>query len=272
MPPTSMKKAIPILSGFVAGLVTIASAVGLFVPHIYHDNLFVASGWRGNDWVTLLVAIPVLVLTTILCSKGSRRAQLIRLGLLYFFIYHYAFYLFGAAFNQLFLIYVGIIVTAGFALICSMLLLDPKEAAPDLSPKSPMKWIGIYMFLVAAGLTFVYTSQSIAFVTSGKLPEIVIKTGLATNAVFALDFLLVIPIFASSAVMLWQRKPHGYVLASIANVMGSMYMIAIGSATAFVLRSGASDNPSELGLWVCIGLGCLISSIILIGKSFPLNP
>ncbi len=47
-----------ILSAVLAALMLLASAAGLVVPHLYRDNLLVASGWRGNDLVTLGLAVP----------------------------------------------------------------------------------------------------------------------------------------------------------------------------------------------------------------------
>ncbi|MGD2157030.1 MAG: hypothetical protein PVG32_09175 [Anaerolineales bacterium] len=64
-----------ILSAMIAILATIASAGGLFLDGLYRDNTFVTSLWGGNDLVTLVVAVPMLVAALILSRSrfiGSR--------------------------------------------------------------------------------------------------------------------------------------------------------------------------------------------------------
>lgn len=72
---TNLKTAY-ILSIIIAILAAVASVGGLFLNGLYRNNLFVTSAWKGNDVVTLLIAIPLLV-TALAFSRGSLRAQLI---------------------------------------------------------------------------------------------------------------------------------------------------------------------------------------------------
>jgi len=46
------------LTTTIALLATVASAGGLFLPHLYRDNAFVVSAWKGTDLITLVVAVP----------------------------------------------------------------------------------------------------------------------------------------------------------------------------------------------------------------------
>ena len=92
------------LSAIIIVLALVASLGGLFIKDIYRDNTFVTAAWNGNDFVTLVIALPLLVVSLILSMRGSQRAQLVWLGMLDYMLYNYAFYLFGAAFNSFFLI------------------------------------------------------------------------------------------------------------------------------------------------------------------------
>ena len=49
-----------ILSVIIATLMAVASASGLFTD-LYRDNATVTAAWRGNDLVTLFVAVPLLI-------------------------------------------------------------------------------------------------------------------------------------------------------------------------------------------------------------------
>jgi hypothetical protein len=53
-------------------------------------------------------------------ASGSTRGMLIWLGLLAYALYNYAFYLFGAAFNALFLVYVAAFATPALALVAAL--------------------------------------------------------------------------------------------------------------------------------------------------------
>ena len=64
------------------------------------------------DLVTLLVAVPALILSGRKARSGSVRAHLVWLGVVAYAGYNYAFYLFGAALNALFLVYAAILAIA----------------------------------------------------------------------------------------------------------------------------------------------------------------
>jgi len=81
----------------------VASGAGLFAHDLYRNIALVASSWYGNDLVTLDVATPLLVVALLGAWSGSRRAVLMWMGLLACSLYNAALYLFGAAFNSLFL-------------------------------------------------------------------------------------------------------------------------------------------------------------------------
>jgi hypothetical protein len=125
------------------------------------------------------------------------------------------------------------------------------------------------MAFVAVGLTVVYGSQALAFVTTGKAPAIVALTGHLTNVVFALDLTLVVPWFVLAAVWLWQWRPWGYVLSVIVNVKGAVYMLALSAATISGVRAGVSDDLGQLAIWGFIGLGSLVASLVLLGNLEP---
>jgi len=265
--PVSQAKSKPayVLSVLIAVLAVVASAGGLFIDNLYRDNPLVTSGWYGNDLVTLIVAVPVLVTALILAMRGSQRAQLVWLGMLDYTLYNYAFYLFGAAFNVLFLVYVALFALSIFALIFALVKLNVKEIRPQFRTDTPVKWIAGYMVFVATGLSVVYIAQWADFFITGQLPPIVTLTGHPTSVVFALDLSLVVPWFVLGAIWLWQRQPWGYVLAVILNVKGAVYMLALTATTVSTVRAGASEDLSQVALWGIIGVASLIASLVLLG-------
>ncbi len=260
-----------VLSLLIAILAGVASAGGIFVSGLYHDNAFVTSTWLGSDLVTLFVAVPLLVVALLLATRGSDRAYLVLLGVVDSMLYSYGFYLFGTAFNPFFMIYAAVVSLSIWALIYGLTSLDAIKLSRRFAPKTPVRTISGYMLFVGVGLASVYIAQWLGFLTSGQVPDIVTKTGHPTNVVYALDLTLVIPVFIVGALWLWQRKPWGFVVAAIMNVKGAVYMLGLSASTLTAFRTGTVVSPAEIVLWGSIGVGCLVAAVTLLAclKSAP---
>ena len=97
------------LTGPIAVLVAIAAGVGFFIDDIYRDAPVNAAQAVGQDLITLVVALPTLVISAILALRGSRRAHLVWLGVLVYLVYTYLTYALAIQFNPLFLVYVALL-------------------------------------------------------------------------------------------------------------------------------------------------------------------
>jgi hypothetical protein len=254
------------LSIIIAILAVAASVGGLFLGGLYRDNVFVKAAWRGNDWVTLAAAVPVLAASLALARRDSLRAQLVWMGMLDYMLYNFAFYLFGAAFNWFFLLYVALFTLSIFALIYGLLGMDAEAIHQNFHNRTPVKWISGYMLLIAAGLSGVYILQSLSFILTGQLPDIVAATGHPTNVVFALDFSLLIVWLVLGAVWLWQRRPWGYVIAAVSLIKGASYTLVLSASSLVALRAGVAGAAAELPLWGTLTLTSLIAILFLLGN------
>lgn len=255
----SRLKPATILSILIAILAVFASAGGLLLQGLYRDNAFVTTTWLGNDAITLFLATPCLVIALAFSRRGSVRAQLVWMGALDYMLYNYAFYLFGAAFNWFFLIYVALLALSIFALIFGLSNLDIAGISRVARDEMPVKWIGGYFLFVAVGLGLVYLSQSIGFIATGTLPAIVTMSGHPTNVVFALDLTLLIPWLIIGALWLMKRQPWGYVVAGVINVKGPLYTLILALNSILVVRAGITKT-SELPLWGMLTILGLVAS------------
>lgn len=253
-----------ILSVIIVILMVLASLGGLFINDLYQDNFLVTSGWYGNDLVTLLLAVPLLAISLVLSKRGSQSAQLVWLGMLFYTLYNYAFYLFGAAFNSLFLIYVALFTLSIFALIFGVSSLNIKVIAERFRPSTPVKKVGGFMAIVALLLGIFHVSLSLRYVFAGQVPEFIINLEQTTNIISALDLSLTVSFGLLGAVWLWKRQPWGYVLAVIWNVKSAVYLTALSAATVRGFQTGASESIVEIALWGPIAVGCLISLVVLL--------
>jgi hypothetical protein len=73
-----------------------------------YETLFTGAMYRGQDAVTLVLGLPLLVLSTLFYRRGSLRGRLLLTGMLAYFLYVYVSMAFNAAYNSLFLVYVAL--------------------------------------------------------------------------------------------------------------------------------------------------------------------
>jgi hypothetical protein len=137
-----------VLSAIVAVLMGAASAAGLFVSHLYHEGAWAREALRGGDLVTLLVTLPILSAAIVLSIRGSQRAQAVWIWVLAYAVYNYAYYAFGAAFNDLFLFHIALLSTSIFALVFALPNLDVTAIAIRLHNPRRATWIGGFLAIV----------------------------------------------------------------------------------------------------------------------------
>jgi hypothetical protein len=253
------------LSAIVALLALIASAGGLFREDLYRDNTLVTAAFRGNDLITLVVAVPGLIVATLMARRGSARAQLIWMGLLAYMLYNYVFYLYGAAFNRFFLLYVALVALSLTALIVSVANLDVQAISQTFHPRTPVRWISGYMLLFALLLGGMWIAMSLSFVITRQVPTPITQTGHPTGVVFATDLTLLVPGLLAGGLLLWRRRSWGFVLSAIMLIKACTYGPALIVMSIFAASAGSGSDPFLL-LWVVLTAGCLIAAGLLLGN------
>lgn len=251
------------LSCIIAVLATLASAGGLFLPNLYRDNEFIITAFRGNDAVTLVVVVPLLIVSIILSAMGSSRARLVWLGSVVYMLYNYAFYLFAAAFNPFFLLYVALFTLPIFALIVSLPRLNVSRLCKGFHERTPVRWIAGYMLFFSLFIGGLWLARIISFLITGDIPSDIIQTGHPTGIVYALDLSLMVPWVVFAGLLLWQRKAWGYVLSVIMLVKGAAYPLALVVMSVLGSLAGYSWDAFTW-LWVSLSLGGLASCTTLL--------
>ena len=233
------------LSNIVAGLMGIQAALGLVFRAQYRDVEWIRETWFGNDWVTLLVAVPALVLVGRFAARGSSRARAGRLGLLAYAVYNDAYYLFGAELNAFFPLYVALCLVSAVALSVSIAAIDRPLLA--VTPRSGLTQAGgVYFLCVGVGLATVWLVMWADVVFRGHAPPIDTD---AFTLVAALDLTVMVPILIVSGGLLLFRRPHGCWIGIAAGVQASMYLVVLSVNSALAARSGHLDAASELAAW-----------------------
>ncbi len=255
------------LSWIVAALLTIVSAGGaLLAEQLYRDNALVTQAFKGQDIVTLFVAVPVLVGALLLDRRGSNWGRLCWLAMLSYSAYGYLFYALGAAFNAFFLLYVAIFACSLYALVFSL----PRMSAATLARPfrgRVAKWTAIaYMSVSAVGLGLLWTGMSASFWFTGEVPAPVVSSGHPTGVVFALDLSIIVPLMVMGIVQLARGNAWGWVIAAVMSVKGTIYTLGLVVATVVAMRAGVTDGL-ELPIWVTLTVLGALSLVALVWDS-----
>lgn len=234
------------LSWALVPLMAAASLAGLLWDGLYRDAEWAKAAWFGNDLVTLLVAVPTLVVALVLFRRGSRRGELLWYAMIGYAVYNYAFYLFGARMNELFPLYVLLFVLPVIVLILALGRLDAEAIGNEFSPSTPVRWISAYMVFTGVGLAVAWTVQWAQWVFAGIEPTIGEE---AFTLIASLDLTFVVPFFLIGAVLLWRRRPWGYVLAAIMNLKGATYTLVLTAASAVGAARGIEGSAEQVPVW-----------------------
>jgi hypothetical protein len=156
------------MATLLTAFMLVQSVLGLVWSDQYRDVDWIRATWYGNDWITLVAAVPLLWFGRLRAARGSVRGLLVVLGSAGYAVYNYAFYLFGAALNIFFPVYV-VIVLLGIATLGLLLShLDVTAVAGAFRRETPVRLIGGYLVFVAVGLAIVWLGMWGAYAFAGR--------------------------------------------------------------------------------------------------------
>jgi hypothetical protein len=255
------------LSSLIALLALIAAGVGLFwqdgggsfsfttsrgqTVEMYgqglyrYDTLFVGAGNRGTDAVTLLLGIPLLVLSTLLYRRGSLRGGLVLTGALTWFLYVGSSYALGTvAYNDLFLLYVVLFSASLIAFVLAITSIDIQALSSYFSSRMPRRGPAVFMFVSGLLTLWVWLIEPITALIQGKPPEhLGPYTTLFTNAV---DMAIIVPAAFVAGTLILRHSPLGYLIAVPLLVLEAMLAPLIVAQTVSQVQAGVSFTPGEM--------------------------
>jgi hypothetical protein len=258
------KKPITILSWIIAVLAAAAAASGIFstggpgefvitsvrgdTVRIYGEGLYkhmssdVAIQGIAQDYITLFVAVPLLLLSLYVARKGSLRGRLMLSGVLFYFMLTYLFYLTMAMYNVFFLGYVVLLSSGFFAVTLSLLSFDIKKIVSYFKPKLPVKLLGGFLIFNAILIGLLWLSVILPSLISGTNP--VDLDHYTTLIVQGLDLALFLPISFLSGYFLIKRKAIGYIFAPVYLVFLSILMTALSAKIIGMTLVGVNAFPA----------------------------
>jgi hypothetical protein len=256
----SVLSAVPAcLSLVLVPFVALAAGTGLLVPGFYRDAPTWVSQARGQDLVTLLVGVPLLVVGLIGARRGSARCLLVWLGAVGYMAYAYATYAFATHFNPLFLVYVLNFGLSVYALVFGLIRLDVGRLRSAFSPDAPRRLVAGALVGMGLLVALLWLGQDVPALLAGRVPGDVTDAGLLTNPIHVLDLGLVIPAAVLTGVLLARRRPWGFVLGAYFLVRFTTLGLAIMSMSVFMVADG---QPLSVPLVVVFAVWTVWSAVL----------
>lgn len=234
----------------------------LFGRGLYrNDTISYAAQAIGQDAATLLVGIPLLLVGLLLARKGSLRGKLLLAGGLGYMLYTYTSYSFLSAYNELFLVYVALFSLSLFAFILALSGMDTERVTRSVSSGMPRRGIAVFLLFIAAFLSLAWLGRIIPPLLAGTPP-----LGLeayTTLVIQALDLGIIVPVSIVTAILLWQKKPWGYTLASVLLVKALIMGAALMAMIIVQALAGVAMNVVEVVVFSGIALAALVFTVLL---------
>jgi hypothetical protein len=257
------------LAAAAALLVAGVSAAGLWVAGLYTDGPAVEAMLRGYDLVTLVVVAPVLALTLVPAWRDRRPTQLLRVSMLAYCVYNYAYYLFGAQLNAALLAHIGVFSASVYALVFTLVALDIDRLAAGFRARTPVRTVAVIIGLLAVSLAAIQISGLAGFAFTGAVPtepSQLVVSPVFTRLGAVLDLSLLVPAYLLAAVWLWRRRAWGFLLATTVLVAGALHQVSYVTGMLFQLAAdvpGAAFDvvePVSVALFA-IGAGLLFANL-----------
>jgi hypothetical protein len=210
--------------------------VSIYGKGLYqNDSVAMAVQARAQDFVTLFLGIPLLLLSMYLSRKNSLKGRLLLTGTLGYFLYTYAVYTFVAMYNPLFLVFVALMSLSFFAFMLAMMSFDVNALSEVFSIKLPVIFVGSVLLFLSAAVGLMWFGKIVPPLLNGTTP-----LGLehyTTLVIQGIDLGIVIPVSVLGAILLIKRKPFGFLLSSVLMVkmitlLSALTAMIIGQAKA----------------------------------------
>jgi hypothetical protein len=86
----------------------------------------------------------------------------------------------------------------------------------------------------------------------------------AFKVVAALDLALMVPALVVGGVLLWKRRPWGYVIATIAAIQRALYLLVLSINSAIATSRNLAAASGELPIWGPLALFTTLAAAVLV--------
>jgi len=276
-----------LLTFLVAGIVlasTVSALTGLFsfggpgsfyyesirgqMVHTYGTGIYkhmsyeVAIQGIAQDLVTLLVAVPALIISFFYSLRGSLRSRIFFSGNVFYFFVSYLMYQLMAMYNELFLAYIYITASSLLVLLLTLYPLILTDVRATFSNKAKTSFGGIFLIFNGFAITMLWLSIVIPPILDGSIYPTSVEH-YTTLVVQAVDLSLLLPLSFLFGYLLYKRTPEGYLFGTIYLVFLTFMMTALFSKILFMGANGYEIIPVIFIIPVLLILSGIGASLML---------
>ena len=194
--------------------------------------------------------------------------MLVWLGMLLYGLYNFAYYSFGAAFNDLFLLHVAAYSLSGIAMVLLGTSIDAEVAARGVVGGVRAKVVAVFTLGVGIALLGAWGAMSVRVSLTGELPQEVMPPE-AVHLVYAIDMGILAPMFVIAGVLLWRAAPWGAVMGVAVNASGAAYLMVLEVVGGFQADAGIPGASWLSPVAIGAVLACLLATLALLVHPHP---
>ncbi|HVZ39450.1 MAG TPA: hypothetical protein VHI13_09245 [Candidatus Kapabacteria bacterium] len=210
------------------------------------------------DSVNLLIGLPLLALGIHLRRRGSLRGRLLLAGLFFYFFYNYLMYATMTAFNPFFLVYVAIFALSSVAFLVNLGEIDVAGLPAAVTPHFPRRTFIAYSLGMGVMIALLWLRLTVSIMAAGRFPAEI--AGMNTLQTQAMDLGMIVPLTISAGLLLWRRRPWGYMLAAIVASFGLMMCIVLPAWIAVpLIQDGRIDLVEAVPFLAGCALGLTLA-------------
>jgi hypothetical protein len=239
----------------IRGVEVILHGVGPY-RHMPAD---VAVQGLAQDLVTLAVGIPFLLAALVWARRGARAGHLALTGAVAYLFVQYFMYLAMATYNELFLVWVALVLLSSQALFRLLLAVPPAAFAVDVSARQ-RRYVGGFLLLNGGLITLLWLQVIVPPLLDGSL----YPAGLShftTMIVQGFDLALFLPPSLIAGFDYMKRRSPADLLAPVYTVFVSLQMLALLAKIVWMRAIGVSAGPALVMIPVLLG-GAIVAAVL----------
>ena len=205
-----------------------------------HMSSDVAIQGIAQDYVTLFIGIPLLLLGLFFYRKGKSNAKFLLTGVLLYFFLTYLFYTAMAMYNELFLAYVVLLSCSFFALILNLISFDYKSKL--LKSDKNIRITGYFLIANSILIALLWLSVILPPLFNQSIYPVELHH-YTTLIVQGFDLGIFLPMGFVSALLALRKNNFGEIFTTIYIVFLSLLMTALTAKVIFMANAGANVVP-----------------------------
>ncbi|HNR09030.1 MAG TPA: hypothetical protein PKM27_17045 [Saprospiraceae bacterium] len=226
-----------------------------------HMSAEVAPQGIAQDYVTLFIALPLLLVSLFKSWRGSLAYRVLHTGCLAYFLVTYLFYLMMAMYNGLFLVYAALLGSSFFAFIISLNAMD-RPLTNRFESYPYRKFTGGFLMFNALAIALLWMGIVVPPLMDGTLIPMETRH-YTTLVVQGLDLAILLPSAFVLGWLFWKKQKTGDLLTPVYYVFLSILLTALMAKIIAMGLLGYSIFPVVFIIPVFLTLTLVNTGLIL---------